>query len=101
MISTILIDRMITLSTAHISRYVASILENMLDCQEGFDGITVCAKDNVGYLIFPTETKQFSIDPEWPKCLRDICRIANDMEATVICLDSDGPEITDLISYQW
>lgn len=56
MISTILIDRMITLSTAHISRYVASILVNMLDCQEGFDGITVCAKDNVGYLIFPTET---------------------------------------------
>lgn len=99
--SSLQLDTMLTLSIAHISPYVNGVLHSMADNDEGFDGFVVYLKDNVGFFLYPNETGTFPESESFPKCLRDIFKLANSVNATIICLDSDGRTVEGLMAYNY
>ena len=86
------IDRMLTLSTAHICQDTAEKMENhLLD-------LTIYEKGKYGWIIY--------VDPEIagkkiPQDLSSILKTAEKAGCTWLCLDCDGEKIKNLPTYEW
>lgn len=95
------LDTLLTLNICHINKHTADVLTRMADNDEGFEGLVVYAKDDVGFYLYPATTPTFDVHDNWPKGLRDICKLANEVSATIVCLDRDGAVVSGLIEYNW
>lgn len=106
------IDRLWTLSTAHIDVNTNVVLSKMANTDKNvdfgefagineFDGFVVCTKDDTGYLLYP-EGETFDANADnLPYCLRQIFKTANEIGANVICLDGDANTVPGLIEFNW
>lgn len=81
--------RMITMSTGHITPETNEMMLN----QTEFDGISYYPKDEYGYfiLVYIDEAKDYK---DVPCDLMELLYFAKDYGYDMICLDSDGPDMS-------
>ena len=86
------IDRMLTLSTAHICQDTAEKMEShLLD-------LTIYEKGKYGWFIYvEPETAEKKI----PQDLSVVLKIAEKAGCVWICLDCDGAKIENLPVFEW
>ncbi|MBD7970327.1 DUF5983 family protein [Paenibacillus gallinarum] len=88
-------ETMVTISTAHITEEVNSIL---LD--DEIQGLIQYKKGDYGYFIYvPTEEKDETL--EFPECIQSILNYAHQHDATWIMLDRDAAITPELQTYEW
>ena len=93
------ISKMLTISTAHISKKTADLLD--------FEGknnvlqdIVVIPKDEYGWFIYPypDDEKKLAV---LPNDLRACIHFARKNGCSVLCLDRDYDEVAELPTYEW
>ena len=87
------ICKMLTLSTAHITKRTAERLDETSNPMN----LSVYAKGEYGWYIYDWDDR----DTEIPDDLRDIFRFAQEHDCQVVCLDCDGDESDALPTYEW
>lgn len=98
------ISKMLTLSTAHITKETAEKLENRLPHFDSFwsaaDHIAVYDKDDYGWWILVSELNYAELS-QLPVDLAACCRLAMRNGCDWLCLDCDGPIEDCLPTYEW
>lgn len=89
------IDRMLTISTAHISPKTRALLDEPQDI-EVLDKAVVYKKGEYGWFIYPTEHAGTHPLPADLQACIDFTKAHG---CSVLCLDRDGYEIPDLPVY--
>ena len=96
------ISRLVTISTAHIKKSTIDFLNGECDRETAKTGIPVFKKtmyeESYGWFIY-TDSLSFCDRKELPDDLIDCIEFANDYQASVLCLDSDGPIMPQLTNY--
>ena len=96
------IQKIITLSTAHISEKTAQALDMMAKNPMTItETITVYNKDDIGWFIYCPEYTNINDIPEKYKDLRTIITFAHDHDCEIICLDADYETVDYLPTYDW
>lgn len=88
------IYKMMVLSTGHISKETAKLLE------EDKVGVVVYPKDEYGWFIVVTDWNGIDADPV-PDDLAECLKIAEENGCDWLCLDCDGETVENLPIYQW
>lgn len=95
------IQKMITMSTAHVSEKTAKVLDIMAINVAYMHGVNVYAKDDVGWFIYCAKNTPYNNIPEEYDDLRKVIEFAHDHDCEVICLDGDYEPIDYLPKYEW
>lgn len=90
-------DRLLTLSTAHIKEETAAYLDSEADEDTGTGPIPI-EKMNYGWLVYVSDYKNMD---DVPVDLINCISYAEAVGADVICFDGDGPQVEELPSYTW
>lgn len=96
------IEKMLTLSTAHITEETSGKLET----EPNTDDMSLCVyeKAEYGFFIYIDENVIRRIadnDNAIPEDLRACLKLAIDNDCKVLCLDCDGIEVDELQTYEW
>ena len=106
------ISRMLTLSTVHVTEKTMDALEREAD--ENNLCLAVYAKSGFGYIIYLPDEETLKSNgirwpdigqpgatppANWPTDLRDVLLYARDLDCDILCLDSDGPVVPYLKTY--
>lgn len=91
-------DKMMTLSTAHISGATATLLQK--EPEENNLCLSVYPKENYGWFLYIGGVPDDQIK-KLPDDLRTLCQYAKANDCFVLCLDCDGPILTSLTTYEW
>lgn len=96
------IARMLTISTAHISKETADLLAGnypmkLVPVWEMSVGIY--GKEEYGWYIYFSPAEH--IHPSMPEDLAACLRLARQQQCSVLCLDSDGDVVEGLPVYDW
>ena len=93
------ISKMLTLSTGHITRDTANLLESLADEYEDIIGSPIIyKKGDYGWFVhIPEELDEYSI----PYDLLQVLEFAKRHDCDWLCLDCDGQEIEFLPQYEW
>lgn len=93
------IDKMLTLSTAHISETTSELLEK--DVLDGyFKNISCYKKGDLGFFVYLLNPDE-PLDQTIPSDLYACMQYADDLGCTVLCFDRDGDIMSDLKTYEW
>lgn len=101
------ITKMLTLSTAHITKETDQKLEFeydlILEADEKMNGIVVYRKEEYGWFIFISEELVFDEDgcKNFPEDLIACLKLAISLDCQWLCLDRDGEVIPDLKTFDW
>ena len=94
------IDRIITISSAHVSRETYEWLTEEADKQDAQIPVVVYAKSAYGFFIYiPKDIR--SKHKDIPADLLDCVLFADRNDCRWLCLDRDGEMSDDLITYNW
>lgn len=97
------IARIMTISTSHIDKDTADLLDNCVDMLSKGEltevPLTVIEKTGYGWIICVTGTKDMA--EELPKPLADCLKYADANGCAWIAIDADGPTMDDLPTYEW
>ena len=98
------INKVITLSTAHIMPDTAdfldkNVMEKSVNRTDDYD-IIVYQKAAYGWIIIIADDTKESME-QWPKDLQDVIQFALEQECYWICLDCDGDITGELKTYNW
>lgn len=85
------IDKMLTLSTAHIDQESANYLDEESD-------LVVYSKHEFGWFVYTGESTYLLTVPE---PLKRVIRFAQSKGCAWLCLDRDGQTIDELTIYNW
>lgn len=101
-ISQLDIQKVLTLSTAHIKESTANRLDR--DPDDNNLGLCVYQKADYGYFIYldaitPELMAQYS--ESIPRDLYDCIGLALSVGCNILCLDCDGEELPFLPTYDW
>ena len=88
------ISKMITVSTGHISKETAELLEN-----DNIYGLIVYQKDEYGWFIFLSEEDDYYVSI--PDELLKLIKFAKDLGCSWLCLDRDGDVLEYLEVFDW
>lgn len=104
------ISKMLTVSSAHICNSTAAALD--LEGVTDSLGLAVYEKDDFGWIIYPVIMKNesqykhdengdilFGHADNMPKDLQNLLRYCHDLGCQILCIDSDGPIIPYLPTY--
>lgn len=91
------IEKMIVISTAHIKKKTADILETAALDLDVLGSITVYLKEGLGYYIYFNPEHLDEIPNDLRKCIE----FAVKNGCTVLCLERDGQIVDDLPEYDW
>ena len=93
------IQKILTLSTAHITEETAAKLEEaaVSDDTINLNGIAVYEKDCYGWFLYPISPKTETC----PEDLKTILKYAEKYNCSIICLDRDEPKTEELPAYDW
>ena len=95
------IDKMLTLSTAHITENTATLLANNIKKDNPYlKNIAVYPKGDYGYFIYMIDEISEN-DIRLPADLRTCLQYALDLKCTMLCFDRDGDIMSDLKEYNW
>ena len=95
------IDKMLTLSTAHITENTATLLANNIKKDNPYlKNIAVYPKGDYGYFIYIIDEISEN-DVRLPADLRACLKYALDLKCSMLCLDRDGDTMSDLKAYNW
>lgn len=105
------IDKMLTLSTAHITPHTGGLLDEYLrrrehefdgDIEQNFDGCSVYPKADYGWFIYVDDAKDDpAVFDKLPADFAYLVDYALSHDCKWLCLDRDGDVVDDLISYDW
>lgn len=85
------ISKMLTVSTAHINKETAKMLDGDID-------IVIYDKGVYGWFIhIPDDPEEYNI----PQELLKLMKFAKDLDCDWLCLDSDGEILDYLETYEW
>lgn len=90
------IQKMITLSTAHITEQTAKLLDK--EPEENNMAISVYKKSEYGWFL-PIESISYDTVPF--QDLKKVIEFAKDHGCSWLCLDCDGPMLEYLDTYKW
>lgn len=91
------ITKCLTLSTAHISKNTANLLDK--EIKTPYLNLPVYDKTGVGWFIYiPTNLNELD---KLPSDLTKVLSLAKDLNCNMLCLDSDGDIISWLPKYDW
>lgn len=96
------ITRMLTISTAHISKETADLLagEYPIDSVPVWEmSIGIYSKEEYGWYIYFSLAER--IHPSMPEDLAACLRLAHQHQCEVLCLDCDGEIVEGLPVYDW
>lgn len=96
------ISRMLTISTAHISKETADLLAGnypMMEVPLWEMSVGIYDKEGYGWLIY--FEREDSIHPSMPEDLAACLRLARKHDCGVLCLDCDGDVVDSLATYDW
>lgn len=97
------IARIMTISTGHIDKKSADLLDSCVDALSEGElpevPLTVIEKAGYGWIVCVTGTDD--IADELPKPLADCLKYARDNECEWLAIDADGPTMDDLPVYEW
>lgn len=97
-LNTLELNTMLTLSTAHLSQDTMDLLENPDTELQTISWYPKLLDDeNIGWFIYPCLPVD-QIHADLPEDLKAILELAKFCNATVICLDCDGPILEDMPS---
>ncbi len=88
------ISRMLTLSTAHISKETADKLGDQ-------NSISLWIYDKVGYGWFIYIPDEHDLSTDIPDDLLIVVQFAKQMDIGIVCLDCDGNTLDQLPTYDW
>lgn len=94
------VTRMLTLSTAHIDKTTADMLDKEGETNR-FPALSVYPKttgENYGWFIYVSPNQNDGGMPEDLKACLAACDAAG---CGMLCLDADGPVVPDLPVYDW
>lgn len=91
-------DKVMTLSTAHISEKTAIMLQNELEANKLC--LAVYPKCNFGWFIYLAGVDIAQINA-LPDDLRCLCKYAKANNCSILCLDCDGPILGCLPTFEW
>lgn len=93
------IERVLTVSTAHIS---AETDEKLCNGDMDEAGMTVYEKGDFGYWIFVDPVAEvFWFKNEIPDDLMQCIKLAQSMDCSWLCLDCDADILPELPTYEW
>lgn len=90
------IDRMLTISTAHISPSTRKHLDDPEWCADDLCGAVIYPKGEYGWFVYPVNN---DLDETMPTDLQACINFAKANNCSVLCLDRDGYEVSDLPVY--
>ena len=96
------ITRMLTISTAHISKETADLLAGEFPMQivPAWEmSVGIYSKEDFGWYIYTSPLDR--IDPSMPEDLAACLRLAHKHDCEVLCLDCDGEVVEGLPVYDW
>ena len=97
------ISKMLTISTAHISKETADFLKWHSEgfCQTVTPGPVVYDKDGYGFFIPITNIREDTDAYEkWPEDFKRVTALGEEAGCDWLCLDCDGPVLKDLAVYR-
>ena len=95
------IEKMITMSTAHITIDTNNMLIRASNPSCTY-GLTVYLKDDYGFFVFVPDEEQFYTEgPNIPEDLKQCLMTAKKHDCRWLCLDADGSEVEGLVVYEW
>lgn len=92
------IDRMLTVSTAHISGHTAAALND--NGETDTLPVSVYRKAGFGWFVYYGGVPESQLD-RLPEDLRTLVTYARANDCTVLCLDQDAVESPNLPTYAW
>jgi len=93
------IDKMLTVSTAHISIETNNWLIRECNPSSATD-ITAYMKDDVGFFVYVPDLSQFIVQ-NIPEDLVKCMKLAYENGCSWLCLDCDGSEVEGLEVFNW
>lgn len=97
------IDNIMTISTSHVDKKTADLLDDYVDTfSEGEVPevpLTVVEKAGYGWIICVTGTEDMA--NKLPKPLSDCLKYADTHGCAWLAIDTDGPTVDDLPTYEW
>lgn len=104
------IDKMLTISTAHVSQETAKLLDQ--EPEDNRMALTVYEKgapgESFGWFIYLDPhyqgsgfSEQLAAHGRIPEDLAGCLRLANDAGCGILCLDQDGAVLPYLKTYEW
>lgn len=90
------IDRILTLSTGHVTESTSELLNN-----DGIPGLIVYPKDAYGWFILCSEEEKTDEPITIPDDLTEVIKFAIANDCTWLCLDRDGYFTDKLPKYEW
>lgn len=96
------ISKMLTISTAHICPGTWDILESEGNdrCETRFSALSVYPKSDYGCFIYISGLDD-ALEIDFPADLLDVVKFAIDHGCNMLCIDSDGPTVPELKTYEW
>lgn len=95
------ITKMITLSTAHISRETANKLDIKTIYGVNFIPLPIYNKDGYGWFICLSSYLKMLDEIELPEDLKACCSLAKENDCEWLCLDCDGEIYPGIPTYDW
>jgi hypothetical protein len=105
------IDRMLTLSTAHVNPHTGGLIDEYLrrreieydgDIEQNFDGLSVYPKADYGWFIYIGDAKDdAAIFAKLPADLQNVIEFTLDQDCLWLCLDRDGEATDGLPTFDW
>jgi len=95
------IDKMLTLSTAHITKETADLLEREVTYGLNNVDLAIYNKSEYGWFVFANDSDYKLEDLKIPKDLLDCCILARKNNCKWLCLDCDGLIVPGLKTYDW
>lgn len=95
------IERVLTISTAHISEATAELLS--IEPETDMIGISVYCKADYGWFIYIPNglIEHYNGGHDVPEDLWRCMCLAYDNSCNWLCLDCDGDEVEELKTYDW
>ena len=95
---------LMTISTVHITESTCQFLDDECDPATSITGVCICKKiiagSVYGWFVYIDSLTEASCDLEvLPEDLRACIKFALDCQASILCFDSDGPVMSQLIAY--
>lgn len=95
------VERIVTISTAHITEYTAQAIESALQKDKQPFGLVVFAKGEYGWLIWLPPPEDDSSTAEVPDELDNAMNYARSLGCTWLVIDRDGDKTHALSEFDW
>ena len=96
------IARIMTISTSHIDKDTADLLDNCVDMLSEGElpevPLTIIEKAGYGWIIYTADTKDMTY--KLPRPLANCLRYADNYGCAWLAIDADGPTMDDLPTYE-